>query len=98
MLMSSIMNFFLFCNIFHFINLIFFIVSALCALPIHFKKRKLPLRLILFLTAMALPGVWIGCQIAGYLPETAARHCFGYFLLLSGILGLYRQIKARFFS
>ena len=46
------------------INLVFFVVSALCALPIHARKRKLPLRLILFLTAAALPGVWIGCQIA----------------------------------
>ena len=50
------------------INLLFFIISALCALPIHIKRRM------------------------------TARRCFGYFLLLSGAMQGYRQIKAQFFS
>lgn len=80
------------------VNLAFFIVSAVCALPIHIKKRKLHARNILFLTAAAIPGVWVGCQMASVLPEAAARRLFGYFLLLSGIMQGYRQIKAQFFS
>ena len=80
------------------INLVFFIVSALCALPVHMRKRTFHLRRLLFLLASAIPGVLIGCQLASVLPETAARRCFGYFLLLSGILQGYRQIKAQFFS
>lgn len=80
------------------VNLAFFIVSAVCALPIHIKKRKLHARNILFLTAAAIPGVWVGCQMASVLPEAAARRFFGYFLLLSGIMQGYRQIKAQFFS
>ncbi len=80
------------------INLIFFIVSALCALPLHIKKRRLPWKKILIYTATALPGAWVGCRLASVLPEMIARRCFGYFLLLSGILQLYRQLKAQFFS
>ena len=51
------------------INLVFFIVSALCALPLHIKKRRLPWSRILFYTATALPGAWIGCRLASVLPE-----------------------------
>ena len=80
------------------VNLVFFAVSALCALPIHIKKRKLPTRDILFLTAAALPGVWVGCQLASVLSDDAVRRCFGYFLLLSGAMQLYRQIKTQFCS
>lgn len=80
------------------INLVFFIISALCALPIHIRQRTLSLRTILTITVIALPGVWIGCQLASVLPEMTARRCFGYFLLLSGIMQGYRQIKAQFFS
>lgn len=80
------------------INLVFFIVSALCAMPVHIRRRTLSLRTILSMTAIALPGVWIGCQLAAVLPEMTVRRCFGYFLLLSGGLQLYRQIKAQFFS
>ena len=80
------------------VNLVFFVVSAVCALPIHLKRRSLDAHRILFLTASAIPGVWVGCQLASVLPETAARRCFGYFLLLSGIMQAYRQIKAQFFS
>jgi len=80
------------------INLVFFIISALCALPIHIKRRTLSLRTILTMTVIALPGVWVGCQLASVLPEMTARRCFGYFLLLSGFMQGYRQIKAQFFS
>lgn len=80
------------------VNLVFFIVSAACALPVHIKKRRLPRSKILLYTAAALPGAWIGCHLASVLSEITARRCFGYFLLLSGAMQLYRQIKAQFFS
>lgn len=78
------------------INLVFFIVSALCALPLHIKKRRLPWSKILFYTLTALPGAWIGCRLASVLPEMTARRCFGYFLLVSGTFQLYRQLKRNF--
>lgn len=80
------------------INLVFFVVCAVCALPIHIKKRTLPTRQILFLSGTALPGAVLGCLLASHIPALAARRCFGYFLLLSGIMQLYRQIKTQFFS
>ncbi len=78
------------------INLVFFTVSALCSLPIHFRKRTFPVRRLLFLTASAIPGVLIGCHLASMLSEEAARRGFGYFLLLTGAVQLYRQIKTHF--
>ena len=80
------------------INFVFFLVSALCALPVHLRRRTLCMRQILYLCITALPGVLIGCRLAAYIPAPAARRCFGYFLLLSGAMQLYRQIKTQFFS
>jgi len=80
------------------INLIFFLVSAAASLPIHLKKRTFPTRRLLFLTAAAIPGVFVGCHLASVLSENGARRAFGYFLLLSGGMQLYRWTKTRFFS
>ena len=33
------------------INLVFFVISALAALPVHLRRRRLPAKLLLFLTA-----------------------------------------------
>lgn len=80
------------------INLLFFVVSASAALPVHLRRRSLPTGYLLFLTAAAVPGVFVGCRLSSLLSEAHARQCFGYFLLLTGGMQLYRQIKTRYFS
>ena len=78
------------------INLLFFVVSALAALPIHLRRRTLSRKLLLFLCAAAIPGVFVGCRLAESLSEDTARRVFGWFLLGSGALQLYRRIRAHF--
>lgn len=79
-------------------NLLFFLVSAAFALPVHLRRRSLSAPALVFLTLAAVPGVFLGCHLASMLPEHLLRRGFGYFLLLSGGMQLYRQIKTRFFS
>ena len=74
------------------INLLFFVVSALSALPIHLRQRKFPTKLLVILTASAIPGVFVGCHLASFLSEALMRRVFGYFLLLSGGGQLYRAL------
>lgn len=78
------------------INLVFFVISALAALPVHLRRRRLPTKLLLFLTATAIPGVFVGCRLASYLSEDITRRIFGYFLLFAGGGQLYRLIRAHF--
>ena len=80
------------------INLLFFVLSALSALPMHLRLRTFSYRRLLYLIAAALPGVFVGCLLAERLSEEHARSLFGYFLLLSGGMQLYRLAKRQFFS
>ena len=78
------------------INLVFFVISAIAALPVHLRRRRLPAKLLLFLTAAAIPGVFVGCRLASYLSEDITRRIFGYFLLFAGGGQLYRLMRAHF--
>ena len=75
------------------INLVFFVISALSALPVHFRRRTFQKGRLLFLTAAAIPGVFVGCYLASCLSDGLTRRIFGYFLLLSGGMQLYRQLR-----
>ena len=74
------------------INLLFFTVSALCALPVHHKRRSLPRRQIGVLCAAAVPGVFLGSMLADMLSQETARQCFGYFLLITGLWQGFRVL------
>lgn len=78
------------------INLLFFILSAACALPVHRKRRILPRPLIGWLLLAAVPGVFLGCRLADCLSQDDARRCFGYFLLLSGLWQMLRTVRGVF--
>ena len=69
------------------VNLLFFCVSAVSALPYHAKHRK-PDRYALGLLLLgALPGVFLGQRLSGILPPDILRRVFGYFLLTAGGYG-----------
>ena len=78
------------------INLVFFVISAFSALPVHLRHRTFPKGQLLLLTAAAIPGVFVGCHLASCLSEDVTRRIFGYFLLLSGGMQLYRQLRCHF--
>ena len=65
-------------------NLLFFLFSAGAALPIHLRRRKLPLREVALAAAAAVPASLGGFFLAGNLPEDTVRMLFAVLLLLSG--------------
>ena len=75
------------------INLLFFLPSALAAMPLHLRCRRIPRRYVTALTLSALPGVFTGCHLAQQISADAARRCFGFFLLVSGLMILLRQLR-----
>ena len=65
-------------------NLLFFLFSAGAALPIHLRRRTLPLREVALTAAAAIPASFLGFLLAGKLPENTVRTLFAVLLLLSG--------------
>ena len=78
------------------VNLLFFIVSALSALPYHLKKRRIPWRPVLVIVLSALPGAVLGASAAARLNGNTARLVFGWFLILSSAVSLRKLLKRAF--
>ena len=70
------------------INLVFFICSSLAALTIHFIKRNINLKLVVFLILFGSIGAIFGSLLAANVSPEIARRLFGIFLLISGFLSL----------
>ena len=72
------------------INLLFFLLSAGAALLYHAKERRIPLRVVLFLVACAIPGAIAGCILVRVLDATVIRKLFGGMLTVTGLPALLR--------
>lgn len=77
------------------INLLFFLLSAGAALLYHARERKIPLRVVLFLVACAIPGAIAGCILVRVLDATVIRKLFGGMLVATGIPALFRGPAAK---
>ena len=66
------------------INLLFFCISVLSALPFHFSRRAPRFSAVFLLLCAALPGVVCGCALSRVLPSSVLRRIFGIFLMLAG--------------
>ncbi|HOQ17675.1 MAG TPA: sulfite exporter TauE/SafE family protein [Defluviitaleaceae bacterium] len=67
------------------INLLYFIPTALAALVIHVKNKRIKKELITFLIAGGIIGAFAGSYIAVSLDAVILRKLFGFFLLFMGI-------------
>lgn len=76
------------------INLLFFLLSAGAALLFHIRERKIPLRVVLFLIACAVPGALAGSWLMRILDATLLRKIFGGMLVVTGIPALFGREKA----
>ena len=76
-------------------NLLFFLFSAAAALPIHLKKRKLPLKSLAVCALAALPTAALGSYLSGVIPEETIRTLFAFLLLFSGISVLLKPKKRK---
>lgn len=75
-------------------NLLFFLFSAGAALPIHLRRRKLPLREVALAAAAAIPASFLGWLLTGRLPEDTVRTLFACLLITSGGWTLLRPLAA----
>ena len=75
------------------LNLLFFLLSAGAALLLHIRERRIPLRVVLFLAACAVPGALIGSYLVRVLDPTLIRKFFGGMLVVTGLPVLLGNTK-----
>lgn len=73
------------------LNLLFFLLSAGAALLLHMRERRIPLRVVLFLVACAVPGALVGSYLARVLDAGLLRRLFGGMLVVTGLPQLLRR-------
>lgn len=77
------------------VNLVFFIPTAIIALFIHIRNRKIDFRAVWPITAGGLAGAYLGSWLAVSLESMVLRKWFGIFLLLMGAYEMLRKGKAK---
>ena len=75
------------------LNLLFFLFSSGAALLLHAFRTPPIWGLLLFLVPTGLLGAWGGTALALFLPQALLRRLFGWLLVVSGTLGLFRRKK-----
>lgn len=72
------------------VNLIFFIPTAIVALIIHIKNKRIDIRSAIPIVVFGLLGAYLGSRLAVKLPGSVLKKYFGVFLL---VLGIYEMIR-----
>ena len=70
------------------INLVYFLFSSGTAMLVHLTKRKLNLRLIIFISAFGIIGAVVGSLVAKNSEPEFVRKCFGWLLIASGLIAI----------
>lgn len=73
------------------INLIFFEASAIAALPIHAKKRRINVPLVLIIGVCGIIGAYFGTQVAEAASPALLKKIFGAFMVITGIKTLFSR-------
>ena len=73
------------------LNLLFFLFSAAAALCVHARRTPPFWGLLPLLIPIGLLGARWGTALALRLPQASLREVFGWFLILSGGIGLLRK-------
>jgi uncharacterized membrane protein YfcA len=71
------------------LNLLFFVFSATSALLFHLKRRKINLKLAMFLASFALLGTFAGTFVGKAITPILLKKIFGIMLVSSGIYTLF---------
>lgn len=78
------------------VNLIFFIPTAVVALAVHIRNKRIDFRTAIPIIIFGLLGAYIGSRLAVRLPGAILKKYFGVFLLILGIYEGVRKDKKRF--
>ncbi len=68
-----------------YINLLYFVPVALCALLVHAKNKRLEWKTALFVCAGGVAGAFLGSSLAMKISVALLKRLFGFFLLVLGI-------------
>ena len=75
------------------VNLIFFIPTAIVALIIHIRNKRIDFKMALPIIAVGFIGAYLGSKLAIALPGGVLKRWFGIFLLLMGCYEMFRKGK-----
>jgi len=75
------------------INLLFFIPTAIVALTVHIKNKRIDFGMALPIIIFGLIGAYLGSRIAITLPGDVLKKWFGIFLLVMGGYEMVRKGK-----
>jgi len=73
------------------VNLLFFIPTAIIALIVHIRNRRIDFKTAVPIILAGFAGAFIGSRIAVALPGNILRKFFGIFLLAMGIYEIFRK-------
>ena len=77
------------------INLVFFICAGIASLVYHKRKRRINVRLMLFLIVFGVVGAITGAYCASVIDPEIIRKIFGWLLIISGISVVFKKEKKR---
>lgn len=75
------------------VNLLFFIPTAIIALIIHIKNRRIDYKMAVPIIITGFLGAFAGSRLAMALPENNLKKWFGIFLLAMGIYEIFSKDK-----
>lgn len=73
------------------VNLLFFIPTAIIALIIHIKNKRVNFKMAVPIILAGLIGAFLGSKLALALPGQLLKRWFGVFLLCMGIYEMFRK-------
>lgn len=77
------------------INLLFFIPCALVSVIYNLHKRLISYKSALWLIAGAIPGLALGSLLVTSIETDLLRRLFGGFLVLSGLISIFKSKKQK---
>jgi uncharacterized membrane protein YfcA len=73
------------------VNLLFFIPTAIVALIIHIRNKRVDFSMAIPIIIFGLAGAIIGSKLAGNLSGQSLKKIFGIFLLCMGLYEMFRK-------
>jgi|LSQX01.1.fsa_nt_gb uncharacterized membrane protein YfcA len=77
------------------VNLLFFIPTAVMALIVHIKNKRVNFRMAFPIIISGLVGAYLGSHLAIRLPGDVLKKYFGAFLLILGTYEILRKDKRK---
>ena len=77
------------------INLLFFLFSSGSAVCVHLRRRRIFGGAVLILMLFGTLGAILGMLLTGVIEDSLLRKIFGGMLVVTGMLSLSRNVKAK---